>query len=54
MLFISLKSNRSLRLYAEPPVDDLSELNLDAGDSTVWRFIRCGLRNLYKLNIYDI
>lgn len=35
MLFISLKNNRTLRLYAEPPVDDLSELNLDLGSPTV-------------------
>lgn len=38
MLFISLKNNRTLKLYAEPPVDDLSELNLDSSDSTV-RFL---------------
>lgn len=35
MLFISLKNNRTLKLYAEPPVDDLTELNLELSDSTV-------------------
>lgn len=54
MLFISLKNNRTLKLYAEAPVDDLTELNLDLGDSTV-QFSNLFISEIYLFYIqYNI